>query len=488
MSETYFEIIGNKVKPFTYRESMARTNADGELTLEFSTISEIVSAESIRFIHKLERDSKTGDIVNSTPVEPANIFLMSLHIDNEIEESKQHSKALIHYFTFLLQLREQWKKKKAWQKGEPEPDWYVMHSRKSKRPTYLYRKALKDLVLKEKSLSRTTAQAYIRRVVEFYKFQIRIGVEFEFPPFEHEVVKINFQASEKNMKGYLAKAVHTTDLRLKFGKDKRNDQVKQALLPLSNKEWINVKRILDTERRVLKNVNGETKWCSFSFEYSLFFRLARYTGMRRIEIASLHLDQLPKNLSTSKMLYRMTIGEDARSLTKGEGNPTREVDIPIKLMNELIDYTNSSRYLTRHNKFIKWKSENTHEADNYSENYIFISTKGHPFLNELTVINNRWSEVRNTVSSIMGYRMKHKAHNLRPTYAVSTFRVLLKKYPSDIALAYVSARLGHEDLSTTLKYLKIAEDQPTGDEIYEDVLGFLDAYEDIESEFDSQIG
>ncbi len=28
----------------------------------------------------------------------------------------------------------------------------------------------------------------------------------------------------------------------------------------------------------------------------------------------------------------------------------------------------------------------------------------------------------------------------------------------------------------------------SGDEIYEDVLGFLDAYEDIESEFDSQIG
>ncbi|KIT54154.1 hypothetical protein H334_22140 [Vibrio parahaemolyticus 901128] len=40
--------------------------------------------------------------------------------------------------------------------------------------------------------------------------------------------------------------------------------------------------------------------------------------------------------------------------------------------------------------------------------------------------------------------------------------------------------LGHEDLSTTLLYLQIAQDQPTGDEIWEDVLDYLGVFDDEE--------
>ena len=49
----------------------------------------------------------------------------------------------------------------------------------------------------------------------------------------------------------------------------------------------------------------------------------------------------------------------------------------------------------------------------------------------------------------------------------------------DKALAAVSEVLGHEDIDTTLKYLKIAEDEPTGDEIYEDILGYLGVFDDL---------
>jgi integrase len=480
MNNSYFEIIGNNVKPFTHRQSDTQISDDGEVSVKESMISEVISIKSIRFIHKVERDLNTESILSSTPIEPVNIFLMSLHIDDEIEESTQHTNALIHYFSFLLKLREEWVKTEGWRRSELDPDWFAMPARKSKRPTYLYRKALKDLVLKQKALARTTAQAYMRRVVEFYKFQIKIGYKFDYPPFEHEVVDITFQAPATHMKPYLTKAVHTTDLRLKFGKDKRNDQVKQELLPLTNQEWIRVKQILVTERKILKNVNGEIKWCSFAYEYSLFFRLARYTGMRRIEVASLHLGQLPARSALTRKLYRMTIGEEAGSLTKGEGNPTRTVDVPVTLMEELINYTKSSRFISRQEKFKDRKSESTSELFDLNKGYLFISNKGHLFLEEMTVINNRWSEVRNTVSHLLGVRMQHKAHNLRPTYAVTTFRALLKKFDTEVALAYVSARLGHEDLPTTLKYLKIAEDQPTGDEIYEDILSFVDAFDEIE--------
>jgi hypothetical protein len=43
----------------------------------------------------------------------------------------------------------------------------------------------------------------------------------------------------------------------------------------------------------------------------------------------------------------------------------------------------------------------------------------------------------------------------------------------------VSDLLGHEDEKTTLLYLKIAQDEPTGDEIYEDILEFIGVFDDI---------
>nr|MBF4360191.1 site-specific integrase [Vibrio anguillarum] len=50
----------------------------------------------------------------------------------------------------------------------------------------------------------------------------------------------------------------------------------------------------------------------------------------------------------------------------------------------------------------------------------------------------------------------------------------------DEALDRVSALLGHEDRSTTIEYLKIAQDMPSADEIYEDVLDYIGAFDDLE--------
>jgi hypothetical protein len=81
-----------------------------------------------------------------------------------------------------------------------------------------------------------------------------------------------------------------------------------------------------------------------------------------------------------------------------------------------------------------------------------------------------------------GKQIDGVVHNLRATFAVSLFRVLLKRTTPDIALAQVSECLGHEEEATTLMYLKIAQGEPTGDEIYEDVLEYLGVFEDLEKE------
>jgi integrase len=67
---------------------------------------------------------------------------------------------------------------------------------------------------------------------------------------------------------------------------------------------------------------------------------------------------------------------------------------------------------------------------------------------------------------------------------------LLKTTDVDKALAIVSELLGHEDIDTTLKYLKIAQNAPTGDEIYEDVLdyvGVFDSWEDFKLNTDGSL-
>ena len=82
--------------------------------------------------------------------------------------------------------------------------------------------------------------------------------------------------------------------------------------------------------------------------------------------------------------------------------------------------------------------------------------------------------------------MQESIHNLRPTFAINLFRHLLKTMTSDEALARVSSCLGHADLATTLKYLKIAEDAPTGDEIYEDLLEFCGVFDELDNPTDGR--
>jgi integrase len=119
-----------------------------------------------------------------------------------------------------------------------------------------------------------------------------------------------------------------------------------------------------------------------------------------------------------------------------------------------------------------------------NKQYLFISNSGVPFFKKLEEINTRWNEVRNTARMNLINDIDAVVHNLRATFSVSVFRTLLKKMNADDALARVSALLGHEDLSTTLLYLKIAQGQPTGDEIWEDVLDYLGVF-DEEDELDN---
>ncbi|NQY64946.1 MAG: site-specific integrase, partial [Alteromonadaceae bacterium] len=179
MPKISYEVSSTEVKPFTYRTPIVSIDEHGELQVYYSK-TDPVHIKQITFLNLIGRDEK-GNIVSKKPIEEVNNFLMARHIDEGREESNQHSKALIHFFAFLIQLQEKWDDAYDEEKFDelvdlPRPTWDFMPFRKNQRITYLYRAALKYSVIKEPDrslrLARTTATAYMNNVVGFYKFHL----------------------------------------------------------------------------------------------------------------------------------------------------------------------------------------------------------------------------------------------------------------------------------------------------------------------------
>ena len=498
----HYEIRTTEIKPYTYQTPLITINEYGEPQTQFSKHSPVHIKKLV--LLNLVGVNSIGRVVSYEPLECVNRFLMSHHIDDDKQESEQYSKGLIHFFSFLLELQRTWDQEYDEELFDeltdlPRPRWDVMALRKSERITYQYRVALKKAVLDEPEpslrLARTTATAYMNAVVKFYSFHIRNGYQFNNPPFDHELIIINYQAGGTSMKAYMSKQVHTTDLRLNFAKSRRNEggalpSARRDLKPLTNAEWQAVENILINTQHVIKQVDGIMKMVSFPIEYCLFFLVCRYSGLRKEEAASLHLGQIVKP-DLSKPMLRIGIGGDYGSLTKtkGSGNKSRRTILPSATMQKLYEYSRSDRYCSRLAKF-KALCKKEREAGNdaffdsedgidESKQYLFISQTGKPFFTKLTEINTRWNEVRQTVKQLAGLSVEGSPHNLRPTFGVNLFRVLLRSATADIALALVSECFGHEDTQTTLLYLKIAQDEPTGDEIYEDVLDYLGVFDEL---------
>jgi len=497
-----FEISSTEVKPFTYKCPLVGVDENGEHQLSFARNRQ-THIKKITFLNFVGRNKK-GVIVSFEPMEQVNSFLIARHVDDSKEESSQHSKALIHFFSFLIEAQEKWDEEYDEELFDelidlPRPTWNFMPSRKEDRITYQYRAALKHSVLKETDeslkLARTTASAYMGAVIKFYTFHIRRGCLFNNPPFEYETITISVPGKGTNMNSYINIPVPTTDIRLNFPKSKRNkgeagEPGRRDLRPLTNKQWSEAEKILLNTKRVIKNVKGNLKFVQLAEEYCLFFLVCRFTGLRKEETASLHCGQVIKPPS-DKAILRIGVGADYGSLTKSieaDDNKSRKTIIRVT-MQLLYEYKRSTRYQKRLKKFkelCKAKREKGEDAffdsiDGVDENkqYLFISQSGIPFFLKLTELNNRWSEIRYTIKEILGQEVQGSIHNLRPTFAVSLFRILLRKMPVDKALAAVSEVLGHEDIDTTLKYLKIAQDEPTGDEIYEDILDYLGVFDDL---------
>lgn len=507
-----YEIERSSITPYVYKTPLVSVNDNGELSVFDGKKSTTI--RRITFLNVVGYD-KDGKLVSFEPLDCVNQFLLEHHLDKGHLESNQLTSAMLHYFDFILAEQKLWDSEYDSDDfdelyDEPRPRWNYFPRKEADKITFMYRRELIRLALNEmdesKRLRKSTATAYLNIVVNFYKHHLWKGYRFNNPPFEYEEVDIFYRPCGTDIRAFRKKTISSTNLRMNFGKSKRNeglviDRLRRDLTSLSNKEWDLVAKILTRTKRVLKNVKGEPTMAALAEEYCLALMICRYTGMRREESLSLHEGQIVKPetvIRDGKEEYKTSylsigIGGTYGSLTKtpGVGNKSRVTIIPSSLMDRLYQYTKSQRYAKRLRKF-KIFCEGCVANGNTSvfsgddaivkdRNYLFISQNGQPLMRNPDVLTTRWSEIRNTVNSCgeLEVDMKGSVHNLRSTFAIKTFRKLLKKMPSDKALELVSGLLGHEGIKTTLEYLKIAEENPGGDEIYEDELAFLGIFDEL---------
>jgi site-specific recombinase XerD len=455
MSGSQMELISYQLKEFEYRTPEPCIDENGEIQISYTDESPI-RVPSITFLYLVDFD-ENGEMLSASGVDVANAYLLNLILNDSMKDVSLQSRALIQYFSFLL---------------DEGTEWDEMPLRQSQRPTYRFKRYLEALYRSgEDGLKASTSKGYMRAVVNFYRYYIKVGYRFSNPPFEHELITVDVSTDASSMKKTKRVEVHTTDLRLRIPSPQASD-IPNRLISLTEHEWEELDVILRKDRRVIKYFDGELPIVtSLPLEFTLIFMLMRYTGLRREEAISITKELVvkPTKDQLKKGYINLTVGYFVGVKTKG--GKDREIEIPTLLMKKLYEYSISNRYLSRLEKF--------QDKNNQRWTPLFINSQGSEF--SLGTLNARWTDIRRVMKVKLGRDFNHKPHNLRATYAVSRLKTLIDNGLSQSdALTFIQNKLGHEDMGTTLHYLKQTSESLSAFQKAEEAYEYLFSIDDFE--------
>lgn len=389
---------------------------------------------------------------DATPVSVANNWLIHLKANLYRKEVNTEAQALLHYFSFLKEI---------------DYSWDFMPESLRKRPTYAFKKHLKES-FQSGVLAGSTANSYMRVVVNFYKFYLSKNYAFNNPPFNYHKVKVDTHSGHEFMRKRLL-IVESTDLRLGLPTDTRFNGLSRKLIPLDVYEWQLVENICNSTKKGIVNTAKNKVEVQLSEEFLLALEICRYTGLRREEIITLRAKQI-YNPGVDKLQKKYLIHSEGLTLDPSKGVRTknktvRNSEIPTSLMVKLHKYINSARYIRRKKLF-----EKRHPAE--VDNQPLLITQRGDFYSPRS-LDARWGELRNAVREIAP-RFNHKFHNLRSTYAVFRLKELLRKgVREDDALDYLQSVMGHKQRSTLLMYLKLCRQEKSANQVFEESLDVI---------------
>lgn len=460
------DVISYSLPKFNYNTLSTRVDENGEIEA-YEIGNENIEVNSAMFLFWLRTYIGPEDKQKKIPsfyvesIDVVNAFLMQLLVNELNKDVSIYSRGLIHFFTKLVE----------WQL-----DWKEQSYKKSDRPLYRFKTFLENSYRSNDPnihIAASTAKAYMRAAVRFYKYHIANGVQFENSPFKYVNLSLDIESDETRIKGSHRIIVSSTDVRLDLPKPKAGI-IPNNLKALSDHEFELLEHILCVSQKVLKCQSGLLVECSLPVEFSLMFLVMRHCGLRREEALTLNEELVLQGLNKANgsLFVKLNIGPSQGVKTKY--GQEREIEIPTKLLEELHKYTLTKRYIKRRDKFL----DNTKD-DSWTP--LFLNQKGIQIKKE--TINARWSEIRHCLSEKLGYQFVHKVHNLRATFATKRlFSLLDVGVKQSLALEIVQSLLGHKDLETTFHYLSQVDGHKSAEELAEIALDHI--YEITEMEVD----
>ena len=327
------EIISYKLNDFEYRTPITLINDMGKLVITY--LDDPVQIAPITLLYQIETDD-SGEIIESHGIDIANTYLMHLKINKHQSCVSIQSRALLHYFSFLNTIGMQWDE---------------MPIRQNQRPTYRFKRHLEAMhkaVDVDSHIRASTCKAYMRCIVNFYKYLLIKNNSFENQPFEHELIGVRIDASASSMKASQMVNVHTTDLRIRISNNTSKNNISNQLISLSNHEWEQLDTLLRLDRKVIKTLNYQPVEIKLPIEFSYVFLLMRYSGLRKEEVLTLRENHIfnPSLEELQKGYVSFHIGHSNGVMTKF--GKTREVEIPTLLLKRLYEYCSGTVILATH--------------------------------------------------------------------------------------------------------------------------------------------
>lgn len=299
---------------------------------------------------------------------------------------------------------------------------------KSWLPAYRYRLHLIERVEADE-ISRDTANLYISHVRQFYEWAVRTE-RVRSIPFKYTLVPISKPRKDGSFdllfgapQGGRAMMVQTSDLVIPKKYRKKAAALDDGLTPYCMQElnwFFGSDHMQRTGRR-------------------LWAQLAYACGLRAHEVISLPEGVVVQPLRSGPRAFPFRV--------LGKGNKERTVLVPTFLMEELYRYKNSDERLHR---AAKWDLQ--HGAA--SERPIFLNRSGERISSDS--LTNLTSCAAKELAG-RGICFRRSFHDLRATFATTLAKFMLDRHmPLGFIQYKLMALLGHDDFSTTQKYINFA--------------------------------
>lgn len=327
-------------------------------------------------------------------------------------------------------------------------DPFIMPNRKLKRPTYVFRMYLQDIIDSGERAA-STCSTTMSAIIGFYRWLIHERrIEFKNKPW----IEKNLYIKNTDKFGFVhITKVYSTNLAIKVNKMMQNSGKRIQ-------DGGKLRPLLIHEQKAILQVLVELG----NIEKLLIFRLAIETGARIGTICTLRKSCFERKILQCDIEIPVVIGEG--TLVNNKFNKNMAIYIPRDLYLDVKTYLKSQRWAFRNSK--------TSTEHNSNDQYVFLTKFGRPYyagksdknLHEYTHIPEG-NGIRKFIKvqlqpklKQLGFNFTFSFHDLRATFGLN---LLFSYYPqftdcSDstiMALKIVQERLGHSSISTTEGYL-----------------------------------